>query len=46
MTTETVCIPVEEYSLLKKKEAVADDMLLQMELSLRDIETGKIKRVR
>lgn len=46
MTTDTVCIPVEEYQTLKKKEAVADDLLLQLESSLRDIKAGRVKRVR
>ncbi|MBI4152507.1 hypothetical protein HY495_02245 [Candidatus Woesearchaeota archaeon] len=46
MTTETVCIPSEEYKLLKKKEAIADDLLIQLEASLQDIEAGRIKRVR
>lgn len=46
MTTETVSIPLEEYELLRKKEAIADDLLLQLEASLRDIEAGKVKRVR
>ncbi len=44
MTTGTVSIPTEEYTLLKKKEVIADDLLLQLDASLRDIEAGKIKR--
>jgi hypothetical protein len=43
---ETICISKEEFNLLKKKEAIADDILLQLEASLRDLEQGKIKRVR
>ena len=46
MTTETVSIPAEEYNLLKKKEAIADDLLLQLESSLQDITAGRLKRVR
>lgn len=46
MATETVCIPVEEYQRLKKKAHIADDVLLQLEASLRDLEAGRIKRVR
>ncbi len=46
MTTETVCIPSEEYKLLKKKEAIADDIILQLESSLQDIKAGRLKRVR
>jgi len=44
--TETVCIPAERYEILKKKEIVADDILLQLEASLKDIEQGRIRRVR
>ena len=46
MATETICIPVDKYELLKKKEAIADDLLLQLEASFHDLETGKVKRVR
>jgi len=41
----TISISTEEYSLLKKKEEIADDLLLQLEVSLRDMEAGKLKRV-
>lgn len=37
MATETVSLPVEEYQLLKKKEAIADDLLLQLEASLKGL---------
>tara|TARA_Y100000034_G_C6899159_1_gene415269 strand:+ start:697 stop:894 length:198 start_codon:yes stop_codon:yes gene_type:complete len=46
MTTETVKISSEEYTMLKKKEAIADDLLLQLDASLKDLEAGKLKRVR
>ncbi len=46
MASETVSIPVEEYKLLKKKESVADDILLQLDASLNALEKGKVKRVR
>ena len=46
MITETVCISHEEYELLKKKAAVADDIIYQLESSLKDLEEGNIKRVR
>ncbi len=46
MVTETASIPVEEYKLLKKKEVVADDIILQLDASLNAIEKGKVKRVR
>lgn len=32
--------------MLKKKVAVADNLLLQLEASLKDLEAGRIKRVR
>ena len=46
MAAETICIPAGEYKLLKKKEAVADDILLQLEASLKDLEAGRVKLVR
>lgn len=46
MNAETVCISREEYVLLKKKESVADDVLLQLESSLEDLGKGRLKRVR
>lgn len=39
-----ITIPKEEYNSLKKKAIVADDVLLQLESSLRDIKNGKIKK--
>lgn len=42
----TVCIPKEEFVRLKRKEEIADDLVLQLESSLKDLETGKVKRVR
>jgi hypothetical protein len=46
MATETVQISQEEYTKLKKKEEIADSMLLQVESSLSDLEAGRIKKVR
>lgn len=46
MATETVCISKEEYVLLKKKESVADDVLLQLDSSLQDLQKGRLKKVR
>jgi hypothetical protein len=43
---ETMTISAEEYTQLKKKEKVADDLLLQLESSLNDLKTGKVKKVR
>ncbi len=45
MDTDTVCISTEEYIHLKKKEEIADDILLQLEASLHDLKAGKIRRV-
>jgi len=42
---ETITILKKEYERLKKKAEVADDILLQLESSLRDAETGRIRRV-
>ena len=41
--TETVTIPKEEYKSLKKKACFADDVLVQLESSLKDIDAGRIK---
>ncbi|MBI1970137.1 hypothetical protein HYS47_00160 [Candidatus Woesearchaeota archaeon] len=46
MATETVSIPLDEYQLLKKKETIADDLLLQLESSLKDLKEGRVNRVR
>ena len=40
---ETVTIPKEEYDSLKKKAVFADDILLQLESSLKDAETRRMK---
>ena len=42
---ETITIPKEEYNKLKKKAEIADDIILQLESSLKDAESGKIRRV-
>ncbi|MBI3037167.1 hypothetical protein HYY73_05475 [Candidatus Woesearchaeota archaeon] len=46
MANASVTIAVEEYERLKKKAAVADDLVVQLEASLKDLEAGRIKRVR
>lgn len=46
MANASVTIAVEEYESLKKKAAVADDLLLQLEASLKDLEAGRVRRVR
>ena len=46
MANASVSISVEEYKHLKKKAAIADDILLQLEASLRDLEAGRVRRVR
>jgi len=40
---ETVTIEKEEYDSLKKKASLADDLLLQLDSSLKDAEAGRIK---
>ena len=44
MTMETITLTEERYVQLKKKEKIADDLLLQLESSLRDLEAGRIER--
>lgn len=46
MANSSVTITVEEYERLKKKAAVADDLLVQLEASLKDLEAGRVNRVR
>ena len=46
MTSASVSITVEEYEHLKRKAAMADDLLLQLEASLKDLEAGRVRRVR
>jgi hypothetical protein len=42
---ETVIIPADEYNRLKKKAEIADDIIYQLEMSLKDIEAGRIRKV-
>jgi len=41
---ETVTIPKKEYARLKKKAAIADDVVVQLEKSFRDMREGKIMK--
>ena len=43
--TETITIEQDEYALLKKKEKIADDIILQLKSSLYDLKAGRIRRV-
>jgi|TARA_Y100000310_G_scaffold288510_1_gene314178 hypothetical protein len=45
MSQETINITKEEYNKLKMKAEIADDLVLQLESSLKDAEAGRIKRV-
>ncbi len=42
---ETVTIPKEEYDRLNKKAEIADDIIYQLEMSLKDAEAGRIRKV-
>ncbi|MBI2546570.1 hypothetical protein HYV81_05305 [Candidatus Woesearchaeota archaeon] len=44
MAQNTVTIPKEEYQRLKKKAKIADDALIQLQLSLEDIKHGRISK--
>ena len=44
MSTESVSIPMDEYQQLKKKAEIADDLILQIESSARDIKAGRLKK--
>ena len=45
MKQETITISKDEYNKLKKKAAVADDIIVHLESSLKDAEAGRIRRV-
>lgn len=40
--SETMSISREEYALLKKKAAIADDAIVQLKLSLDDLRHGRV----
>jgi len=40
-----ILIQETEYSQLKKKAAIADDMLIQLEMSLKDLEEGRVHQL-
>ncbi len=44
MRQETVTIPAEEYGKLVKKAKIADDIIYQLETSLKDAEDGRIRK--
>lgn len=41
---QTITIPKDEYDMLKKKEEIADDVILQLSQSLDDMKKGRIKK--
>lgn len=45
MRQETITISADEYDRLKKKARIADDIVYQLEMSLKDAEAGRVKRV-
>lgn len=42
--TETVCIPKEEFEVLKRKAEIADDAIVQLKLSLEDLRRGRVRK--
>ena len=44
MKQETVTITRDEYTKLKKKAEIADDALIQLNLSLEDLRQGRITK--
>jgi hypothetical protein len=44
MEIQNVTIGKDEYEMLKKKEIIADDALVQLKLSLGDIREGKVSK--
>ena len=45
MKQETITLPTEEDERLRKKARIADDIIYQLEMSLKDAEAGRITRV-
>ncbi len=45
MASESISISVDEYEQLKKKAEIADDLVLQIESSARDVKAGRLKKV-
>lgn len=41
---KTITISKEEYDILKKKKAIADDVIFQLSRSLDDMKKGKIRK--
>ena len=44
MEQETIIISKEEYKKLKKKAEIADDALIQLNLSLEDLRNGRVSK--
>lgn len=44
MAIRSISITMEEYESLKRKAAIADDIILQLESSLKDLEAERIKK--
>ena len=42
---KTVTLSKDKYEALKKKAELADDMLLQVQVSLEDLKHGRVRRV-
>ena len=45
MKQETIIISADEYDKLKKKAKIADDIIYQLEMSLKDAENGRIRKI-
>ncbi|MFB6246798.1 MAG: hypothetical protein ABEI74_04375 [Candidatus Pacearchaeota archaeon] len=41
---ETVEVPKEEYEQMKRKSKIADDAIVQLQLSLEDLKNKKVER--
>ncbi|MFH1834666.1 MAG: hypothetical protein ABH851_00590 [Methanobacteriota archaeon] len=44
MGTGFVSIPRDEYNILKKKAKIADDAIVQLNLSLEDLRYGRVSK--
>ncbi len=45
MVAETICITKEEYSSLKKKAEVDEELLQDIAMGIKDILAGRVKEV-
>ncbi len=43
---ESVCVSKDQQAKSRGEQSLADDVILQLEMSLKDAEAGRVRRVR